>query len=323
VPLCPFCRVSCGPVVSRGEADRPQLATRFGSSGAVVLSRNILEVGPSQQRSMAEARKVTVPGEGRELEAWLAVPKEPAGRRPAVIVIHEIFGPDAHIQDVTGRFAREGYVALAPNLFTGELQSVLSPENVALGMKALAEAPAGLRRDPSKFAEFTASQPPARRPVLGALGKVSSPPMQAGFAKDLLAVARHLRAHPRVDPRRTGSVGFCFGGAMSARLATVDPDLRAAVIFYGQNPPLESVPQVRAAVLGLYGEEDAGITGQVPQFAEAMKKAGKSFRYHVYPGARHAFFNDTRPMYQPEAARDAWQRVLEFYRENLGNGAHP
>ncbi len=267
---------------------------------------------------MSGAEAVRVPGNGRELEAWLACPDQKTGPRPAVIVIHEIFGPDAHIQDVAGRFAREGYVALAPNLFTGDLQAVLTPENIALGMKAFADAPPDLRRDPSKLAAFAASQPPERRPILAALGQVSQPTVQEGFARDLVAVARHLRQRPDVDARRTGSVGFCFGGAMSARLATVDPDLRAAVIFYGQNPPLDAVAQIRAAVLGLYGAEDHGITDTVPQLVEAMKRDGKSFHHHVYPGARHAFFNDTRPtMYHAESAKDAWQQVLAFFRENL------
>jgi carboxymethylenebutenolidase len=266
---------------------------------------------------MADAQPIRVPGHGRELEAWLARPERLDARRPAIVVIHEIFGPDPHIQDVARRFAREGYVALAPNLFTGELSALLTPANVSLGMKALSEAPADLRRDPSKFAAFTATQPAERRPVLAALGKVSSPPVQQGFALDLLAVARHLRTLPDVEPSRTASVGFCFGGAMSGRLATVDPDLRAAVIFYGQNPPLEDVPKVRAAILGLYGAEDPGVTGQVPALAEAMKGAGRSFRYHVYPGAKHAFFNDARPNYHREAASDAWAKVLTFLRENL------
>jgi carboxymethylenebutenolidase len=243
----------------------------------------------------------------------------PSGtRRPAVIVIHEIFGPDAHIRDVAARFARQGYVAAAPNLFTGEIQAVLTPANIALAMHAFAQAPPELRRDPTRFAAFAASQPPERRPVLEAFGKVSNPTVQAGFAEDLLAVARELRARSDVEPSRVGSVGFCFGGAMSARLATVDPQLAAAVIFYGQNPPLDDVPKIRAKLLGLYGAEDPGITSTVPQLEEACRRAGTSFDPHVYPGARHAFFNDTRPTYHAESARDAWDRVLAFFAATLG-----
>jgi carboxymethylenebutenolidase len=243
-------------------------------------------------------------------------------------VIHEIFGPDAHIRDVARRFAGVGYFAVAPNLFSGELQQLLTPTNVSLAMQAFSQAPPGLRRDPAKLAEFAATQPPERRPILEAFGKVSQPATQAGFAQDLAAVTRALARLPEVDPRRIGAVGFCFGGAIVGRLATVDPELRAAVIFYGQNPPLEDVPRVRASVLGLYGGEDPGITGTVPELAAAMERAGKSFQYHVYTGAKHAFFNDARPNYHAESARDAWERVLAFLSRSLGpppsgDRAHP
>lgn len=268
---------------------------------------------------MAPEREVSVPVEGRALDCYLAFPDAPgpAGPGPAVIVIHEIFGPDAHIRDVCRRFAKLGYVAVAPDLFTGELHSILTPENVALAMQAFAQAPPDLRRDPSKMAAFAASQPPERRPILAAFGKIGQPSVQAGFARDLLAVARYVAALPEVDARRVASVGFCFGGAMSARLATIDPALRAAVVFYGQNPPMEDIPKIRARMLGLYGSEDPGITQTVPAFADAMKAAGKDFEDHVYPGARHAFFNDTRPMYHRESATDAWDRVARFLASTL------
>jgi carboxymethylenebutenolidase len=254
----------------------------------------------------------------REIDGYLALPPDGPGRRPALVVIHEIFGPDGHIRDVARRFAGQGYVALAPNLFTGELQAVLTPENIHYAFQAFAHAPPDLRRDPSKLAEFAASQPPERRPILEALGKIGSPPVQAGFAQDLRSVTGYLRGLPEVDPARVGSVGFCFGGAMSARLATVDPELKAAVIFYGQNPPLDDVPKIRASVLGLYGGEDVGITSTVPQFADAMAKAGRSFVSHVYPGAKHAFFNDTRASnFDAPSADDAWRRLLAFYSSAL------
>ncbi len=272
---------------------------------------------------MADAEHPRIPTGERELDAYLALPSKRARRAPGVIVIHEIFGLDPHFEDIARRFAREGYVALAPNLFTGELQHLLTPANIGLAMQAFAQAPPDLRRDPSKIAAFAATQPPEVRPILEAFGRVSSPPVQAGFARDLLACAKFLRARPEVDPARTGAVGFCFGGAMSARLATVDPELRAAVVFYGQNPPLEEVPKIQAAVLGLYGGEDPGITGQVPQFEEAMARAGRSFRHHVYPGARHAFFNDTRPNHHADSAKDAWTRMLGFFGETLGPVERP
>ncbi len=266
-------------------------------------------------------QEVEIKGPRRSFDCFRVFPESRSGKRPAVVVIHEIFGTDAHIRDVARRFASLGYVAAAPNLFSGEVQKVLTPENIGLAMRAFANAPPELRRDPSLFASFAQSQPPDLRPILYAFGTVTSPAAQAGFALDLAAVSRYLRSLPEVDPARIGSVGFCFGGAMSARFATADPDLRAAVIFYGQNPPLEDVPKIGASVLGLYGGEDPGITSTVPDLAAAMKKAGKSFDYHVYPGARHAFFNDTRPNYHAESAKDAWIRVRRFFAATLGGPA--
>ncbi len=266
-----------------------------------------------------EERDVKIPSQGRTLDCYLTLPSQARGKLPAIVVIHEIFGPDSHIRDVTRRFAARGYVGVAPNLFTGEIERLLTPENIGLAMQAFAHAPPDLRRDPSKMGEFVAAQPPERRPVLEAFGKVMEPAVQAGFAQDLLAVTHYLATLPQVDPERIGSVGFCFGGGLSARLATVDPKLRAAVIFYGRNPPLVDVPKIHAKVLGLYGSEDPGITGTVPELAEAMNKAGKSFEYRIYPGARHAFFNDTRsPAYHEASAQDAWARVLAFYSDTLG-----
>jgi carboxymethylenebutenolidase len=272
-------------------------------------------VNPSEP---AADRRVHVPSGDRSIECAIVLPRPARAAAPAVVVIHEIFGPDGHILDVCQRFAREGYVAVAPNLFSGELETFLTPSNIALAMQSFAQAPPDLRRDPAKFAAFAASQPPDRRPILEAFARISSPPVQEGFARDLLAMTRYLRTLPEVRADRIGSVGFCFGGAMSARLATVDPELVAAVIFYGQNPPLEHVPSIHAAVLGLYGSEDVGITSTVPALDAAMRAAGKSFRWHEYPGAKHAFFNDRRPSnYHAESARDAWARVRSFLAEHL------
>ncbi len=262
-------------------------------------------------------REVRIPSPGRTLAGYLAEP-ETKGRHPGVLVVHEIFGLDDHQRDVARRFAAEGYVALAPNLFTGPIAETMTPANVQLAMQAFAEAPPDLRSNPAKFREFALAQPPERRPVLEAFARVTNPETQDGFARDLLACREYLQALPSVNPQRIGAVGFCFGGAMVGRYATVDPQLTAGVIFYGQNPPLDRVPKIRAQLLGQYAGEDPGITQTVPQFAEAMERAGRTFRYQVYPGARHAFFNDARPNYHAESATLAWNRVLEFFRSTLG-----
>jgi carboxymethylenebutenolidase len=262
---------------------------------------------------------ISVPGAGRTLEAYLALPEERAGPHAAVIVIHEIFGPDRHIQDVARRFAREGYVALAPNLFTGEIQRLLTPEAIATGFGFLRGLPPEVQRDPPQIQARIAALPPEKRAALGALMKIQDPAQHTKFAQDLRAVADYLRGRSDVEARKIASVGFCFGGAMSGRLASADPDLAAAVIFYGNSPPAEEIPRIRCPVLGLYGAEDHRITDTIPKFAQEAKEAGVRLTYHIYPGAPHAFFNDTRAeLYRAEAAVDAWKRVQAFLRTELG-----
>lgn len=260
---------------------------------------------------------------GRRLDAYLARPAqaEPGRPRAAVIVIHEIWGLVEHIRDVARRFAHEGYLALAPDLYTGALRETLTPEGIRRAMAVLSEAPAELRRDPERMSEWAAGRPADERPLVEALGRVMSPAQRDAFARELVDVRRWLAGQPRVardgSGARVGAVGFCMGGGLVARLATIDPGLRAGVIFYGHNPPLEDVPRIEARLYGIYGALDRGITEQVPAFAEAMRRAGKSFEYTVYPGAKHAFFNDTGPNYDPGAALDAWRRTLEFLQTAL------
>jgi carboxymethylenebutenolidase len=117
--------------------------------------------------------------------------------------------------------------------------------------------------------------------------------------------------------RKIGSLGFCMGGALSLRLACVEPALAAAALFYGIGPPADLLDGLRAPVLGLYAEDDPRITPTVPALAEALRAHGKSYVYEVFPGTRHAFHNDTRNSYHPEASRQAWARTLSFLARHL------
>src|SRR5919202_2373151 len=263
---------------------------------------------------MTSEREVRFTGGDREMEGYLALP-DGEGTFPAVIVIQEIWGLVDHIRDVARRFADEGYVALAPDLYTGEWREVMSPERIAAGMAFLRSAPQEVQRDASKLESALLERPQEERDAIKMLATVMSPNQRFRFAEDLLGAVGYLKSRPEVDGDRIGSIGFCMGGAVSGYLATLSPDLRAAVIFYGQNPPLERVPNIRADVLGIYGGEDHRITDTVAEFAEAMKEAGKSFEDHINPGALQAFFNDTRQNYREDAASDAWRRVLAFFNE--------
>jgi carboxymethylenebutenolidase len=266
---------------------------------------------------MTSEQEVRFIGGNREMEGYLALP-EGQGPFPAVIVIQEIWGLVDHIKDVARRFRNEGYVTLAPDLYTGEWREVMSAERIAAGMAFLRSAPQEVQRDPAKLESALSERPQQERDAIKMLATVMSPNQRFRFAEDLLGAVEYLKSRAEVAGDRIGSIGFCMGGAVSGYLATLSPDLRAAVIFYGQSPPPERVPDIQARVLGIYGGEDHRITDTVPELAEVMEQAGKSFEYHIYPGAPHAFFNDTRPNYREEAAGDAWQRVLAFIDETLG-----
>src|SRR2546426_204563 len=138
------------------------------------------------------------------------------------------------------------------------------------------------------------------------------------FAKALVAAVNHLKTLPYVKADRIGCVGFCFGGGLSLRLAC-DVGVEACVVFYGENPsPIERVRDIAGPVLGLYGAEDTRLNADLDKLVKAMAEYKKDFEMRIYPGAPHAFFNDRNPTtYREAAARDAWDRVLRFYRRTL------
>lgn len=225
------------------------------------------------------------------VRAFLCRPKA-EGRYPAVIVIHEIFGLVNHIRDVACRLAQAGYVAIAPDLYTRE-----------------GGAPEGM--DLMKLREFT--------------GKIAD----ARMVGDLQAAMRYLRTRDDVRGDRIGSVGFCMGGLYSLLLAGRTPDLTAAVCFYGrlvypektpQKPtaPLELAGEMKAAIQGHFGGDDQAIPVEsVEKFKAALAAAGKTHEIYIYEGAPHAFHNDTRPSYRPDAAKQAWSRTLAWFDKHL------
>jgi len=136
---------------------------------------------------------------------------------------------------------------------------------------------------------------------------------------DLGAAMDHLRSMPEVGAAKIGSMGFCMGGGLSLQLALHRPDLAGAVMFYG-SPETDPTVLKNAAcpVLGLFGGADQGIPREkVDAMEKGLKEAGKGAEVKTYPNAGHAFFNETRPSYSPEAAADAWKRVLSFFQARL------
>lgn len=216
-------------------------------------------------------------GETGDVRAYFARPKGDA-KLAGVVVIHENRGLNAHIEDVTRRFALEGFLALAPD--------ALSP----LG---------GTPEDSEKA--------PA---LLGQLDKEKN-------TKNFVAAAKYLRTHP-LSTGKVGVVGFCWGGAMANQVAVHSPDLVAAVPYYGAAPAAEDVPKIKASLLLHYAGIDERINAGIPAFEAALKAATKDYKLYMYEGAQHAFNNDMAPTrYNKDAAQLAWQRTIAFLKEKL------
>lgn len=225
-----------------------------------------------------ETSRVTFTSQGDEIAAYLARPAGD-GVHAAVLVCHENRGLNAHIEDVARRFAVAGYVALAIDLLSRE--------------------------------GGTASH--GSDEVPGLLG-------QAGperHVADFIAGYQYLLGLDDVDGERIGMNGYCFGGGVTWETATRLPDLKAAVPFYGRAPDLARVADIRAAVLGVYGELDTRINAGIEPLEQALIASGVTHQINVYPGANHAFHNDTGGRYVEEQATQAWVDMLAWFARYL------
>jgi carboxymethylenebutenolidase len=240
---------------------------------------------------------------------------------PGVVLVQELWGVDAHIRDVAGRLAAAGYAVLAPDLYSegGAFPPPLVPERVERVKRFLESVPPqawGGLGDATGREQVLLGVPAAERGALGETLAAMFPAdrsarMQA-WSRDLAGAAGFLRQATAVRGRRVGALGFCLGGAVAAGVAAEDPALAAAVVFYGQPPDAGQIARLACPVQGHFGADDARLVAQLPAFEQAMRGAGKALELHVYAGAPHAFFNDTRRSYRPEAAREAWARTLAF-----------
>jgi carboxymethylenebutenolidase len=201
------------------------------------------------------------------------------GKRPAIIVIHENKGLTPHIKDVTRRLGAEGFLALGVDLLTS---SGGTPTNEDQG--------------------------------IAMIGKLNLDDTTAQLAGVLSYLEKHAESTGSV-----GVIGFCWGGGMVNRLAVVSPSLKAAVPYYGVQPPADKVAQIKAPILAQYGGLDQRINAGIPAFEAALKANNKKYQIVVYDGANHAFNNDTNAARYNKAAADlAWGRTLAFFKENLG-----
>ena len=225
------------------------------------------------------AERVQFPGGDGQLMGYLARPSA-QGTAPIVLVCHENRGLTPHIEDVTRRLAKVGYVALAVDL--------LSREGGTAAVK-----------DPNSIPGLLSGAPPQRH------------------VQDFQAGLNYVKSQSYARADRAGMVGFCFGGGVTWLVAAGVPELRAAVPFYGPPPPADGFPKINAAVLAIYAEKDQRINGTLPSVEAIMTKENKTFRKVIYPGVDHAFHNDTGQRYNQEAAQAAWGETLAWFKQYL------
>jgi carboxymethylenebutenolidase len=203
----------------------------------------------------------------------------PSRPGPGVVVIQEWWGLVPHIEDICDRLAAEGFTALAPDLYHG--RTTKSPDEAGKLMMSLRIEQA---------------------------------------ARDLAAAITYLEALPDTSGRSVATLGFCMGGALSLFAACRNPEVGGCVVFYGGHPNVKpDLASLQAPVLGFFAGKDTFVSPQVvAELDRRLTELDKPHTFHSYPNAAHAFFNDTRPeVYDPAAARDAWEKTLAFLREAL------
>jgi carboxymethylenebutenolidase len=246
--------------------------------------------------SLVRSATITIPSGDTEILAYLAEPSRP-GRFPAVVVIQEVFGVNSHIREVAERLAGAGYLAIAPHIYHRQAPGFevgYSAEELTLGR----EYKQGTKAD-----ELLAD-------VQGAIA--------------------YLYGKANAIAEGVGCVGFCFGGHVAYLAATL-PEVRATASFYGAGittttpgggePTLSRTGEIGGTLYGFFGGKDPLIpAAEVDQIEAALRQHGVAHQIFRYPDADHGFFCDQRASYSPEAARDAWEKVLELFKGTLERG---
>ncbi len=221
-------------------------------------------------------QRIEFPSDGHTCQGYLAAPA--GGKGPAIVVIQEYWGLVPHIEDVVERFAKEGFLAVAPDLYHGNIAK--SPDDA---------------------------------------GKMAMELDADRAQKEIAGAGAYLLKRPECTSKTYGVIGFCMGGGLAQYDATRDPNVGAAMSFYGGFKKVEMQwDNLRAPLFLIYGENDKGVPAeQGRELEKKLKAMGKDVTLKVYANAGHAFFNDTRPAYNPEAAKDSWKKALDFFRKNI------
>ena len=236
-----------------------------------------IQVSPDDERIKAESATVPSPQGNGEIKGYLVRPANSA-KLPVVLVVHENRGLNPYIEDVARRLAVADFIAFAPDALT------------SLG---------GYPGDDEKG--------------LALFGKLD----RGKMTEDFLPAATWLKSRPDGNGK-LGAVGFCFGGGVVNQLAErLGPNLAAGVPFYGAQPSAADAAKIKTPINAQYGELDSRITDGWPDFDAALSQAGVPHEGHIYKGANHGFHNDTTPRYDEAAAKEAWQRTLDWFNKYL------
>lgn len=276
-----------GKITRRQFLDRAATFTAAGVSATALLAALSPDYSLAQQVDPDDAsiatsyKKYASPAGAGVMRGYFARPAIIDHKLPGVVVIHENRGLNPYIEDVARRLAVAGFVAFAPDALT-PLGGYPGNDDEGRAMQR--------QRDRSEMVE------------------------------DFVAAVTYLRQHPDCTGK-VGSVGFCFGGAVSLRLAVRLPELGAAVAFYGSHPSAEDAALIRAPLMLHHAGLDERVNASWPDFEKALDENEAKFVNYLYADVNHGFHNDTTPRFDADAAALAWQRTLEHFSSYLVSNA--
>lgn len=276
------------PSSSAGVGRREFMATSL-AVGFALATRPVAAETIVTDSTGIDASEISIPTADGVIPGYRVLPQS-EGSFPTILVVQEIFGVHEHIKDVCRRFAKLGYLAVAPELYArqGDVSKLASIDEI--------------------------------RPIVA---KVPD----AQVMSDLDATVAWASGTGKADIARLGITGFCWGGRIVWLYAAHNPDLKAGVAWYGRiesdrsdlqpRHPIDVAAELKAPVLGLYGALDQGIPVEsVERMREAAKSAKVPTEFQIYADAGHAFYADYRPSYVKDAADDGWRRLQEWFKQH-------
>ena len=239
--------------------------------------KNTLQVKTGDPRITSSYITYDSPKGGGPIKALLSKPADAKNKLGGVVVIHENRGLNPYIEDVARRLAVAGFISIAPDALT-PLGGYPGDDDKGREMQS--------KRDKNEMLE------------------------------NFVDAFEYLKKQPDCNGK-VGAVGFCFGGGIVNLMAVRLPDLAAAVPFYGAQPPIDQVPNIKAPLLIHYAGLDTRVNEGWPAYEAALKANNIQYTAYIYPNVNHGFHNDTTPRYDKAAAELAWTRTIDFFTEKL------